>query len=146
MSCCVVQFCSLSNITRNIRVMRICNFQCGFLFPQFSTRHVWKVFFCSQSHSQIFTQLSDTTPLSASWVEGVVGRCGSVIAAPRWKKLRSVVEVLALLGVRVHSPTVSMRFSFLFPPGANVAESVGGIAARGTHRSAARRGKKLVFV
>ena len=50
------------------------------------------------------------TPLFASWVEGVVGRCGSAITTPRRQKWRSVVEARALLGFRVHFPTVSLRF------------------------------------
>ena len=53
-----------------------------------------------------------------------------------------------MLGVRDTSPTVSLRFSFLFPRGANVAEVETALPqeALWTNGSATRRGKKLVLV
>ena len=70
--------------------MRTSNVKLGFVSKHFSTLTSDKPLSAHIPHSHMSAQLFDTTPLFASWVEGVVGRCGSDIEAPRRKNWRSV--------------------------------------------------------
>ena len=143
-----MQFCVLSNITRNIRVMRTPNFERGFCSHRF--RHVMS--------EKSFSIHSPTAKFSLSCL--IQHRClhhGSrallVAAAPQsqhreeksgevsWRRVRCLAFV-------THSPTVSLRFSIALSPRRQRCRIVEAALLQEmlrTNGSAGRHGKKLVF-